>query len=108
MTNLKAFFKNLFSIFNIRSLILCLAAVICTHISIVKGWRADYPMVLIGTAVIFPIVFSLNGAYTRREEALKHYAEIKANLRSLYLALTKWHGEASINQKNQFAEIKYK
>ena len=105
MKSIKIFCKNLFSIFNLRSLLLCIAAVIGTHISIMMGWKADYPMVLIGTAVIFPIVFSLNGAYTRREEALKHYAEIKANLRSLYIALTKWHGDAGKNQKYEFAKV---
>jgi len=76
----KLFLKNIFSIFNIRSLVLSIAALFCTYISIKNNWTADYPMVLLGTAVIFPIVFSLNGAYIRREDALKYYAEIEKRI----------------------------
>ena len=34
---------------------------------------ADIPTGLIGLAVVFPIVFSINSAYRRREEALKFF-----------------------------------
>lgn len=105
MKSIKPFINSLFSIFNLRSLILSVAALACTYISKRNGWTAEYPMVLLGTAVIFPIVFSLNGAYIRREEALRYYAEIKAGLRSIFIAATTWHG--GLNQKDtaHFADL---
>lgn len=104
MQQTKLFLINIFSIFNLRSLVLSLAALACTHLSIKMGWVAEYPMVLLGTAVIFPIVFSLNGAYTRREEALRYYAEIKANLRSLFIAATNWHVKMDPKEAAHFAQ----
>jgi len=91
----KEFLEHLLSIFSWRCLVLSLCAVVATLVSMRMGWRADYPMALIGTAVIFPIVFSINSAYLRREQALELYAQIKANLRSLYFALSHWHGQAT-------------
>ncbi len=105
MKSTKLFLKNIFSIFNIRSLVLSIAALFCTYISIKNNWTADYPMVLLGTAVIFPIVFSLNGAYIRREDALKYYAEIKASLRSIFMAMSTWHGGVPLKKKKEYAIV---
>jgi len=96
LKTIKRFLVHLSSIFSFRSLILSAAAVIATLFCMKKGWVADYPMALIGTAVIFPIVFSINSAYHRREEALAHYARIKANLRSIYFTLCGWQNKKII------------
>ena len=105
MKSIKPFLNSLFSIFNLRSLILSLAALACTYISKKNGWTAEYPMVLLGTAVIFPIVFSLNGAYIRREDSLKYYAEIKAGLRSIFIAITTWHGGPDDKDMAKFIDL---
>ncbi len=55
---------------------------LCRHYNIV----ADFPMTLIATAVVFPIVFSIGGAYKRRENALVKYSSIKAHGRAIYFA----------------------
>jgi len=101
----REFLEHLFSIFSWRCLFLSIAAVASTLLSIHMGWTADYPMALIGTAVIFPIVFSINSAYQRREQALGHYAQIKANLRSLYYALSHWHGGLSEEEDRRLREV---
>ncbi|MGA1794035.1 MAG: hypothetical protein ACMUHM_08795 [Thermoplasmatota archaeon] len=59
---------------------------LCYHFEL----RSEFPMTLIGIAVVFPIVFSISGAYKRRETALKHYATIKAFGRALFLANRDW------------------
>jgi len=100
----KEFLIHLFSIFSWRCFFLSVAAVISTLFCMRMGWTADYPMALIGTAVIFPIVFSINSAYLRREQALGHYAQIKANLRSLYYALSHWHGSLSDQEDAKLRE----
>ena len=47
-------------------------------------------MTLIATAVVFPIVFSIGGAYKRRENALVKYSSIKAHGRAIYFATRDW------------------
>ncbi len=47
-------------------------------------------MTLIATAVVFPIVFSISGAYKRRENALVKYSSIKAHGRAVYFAARDW------------------
>ncbi|WP_409432852.1 hypothetical protein ACJ3XI_11680 [Litorimonas sp. RW-G-Af-16] len=104
MYNLKQvrqFMTHLLSIFSPRCLLLSAAAVLATMVSMMMGWTADYPMALIGTAVIFPIVFSINSAYQRREEALGHYAHMKANLRSIYFILRTW----KVGKENEAPEV---
>lgn len=100
----KRFSEHLLSIFSWRCLFLSAAAVVATFFCMLMKWTADYPMALIGTAVIFPIVFSINSAYIRREEALRHYARIKANLRSLYLVLGSWSGSSDDSHKVSLAQ----
>jgi len=51
---------------------------------------ADYPLTLIATAIVFPIVFSINGAYKRRELALAKYAALKAQGKAVYFASRDW------------------
>ncbi|WP_346883772.1 hypothetical protein [uncultured Algibacter sp.] len=59
---------------------------ICAHFHI----KADFPLTLIGTAIVFPIVFSIGGAYKRREVTLDEYGSIKAHSRALYFAVSDW------------------
>ncbi len=96
LKTIKRFLTHLVSIFSFRCIVLSGAAVIATLLCMKKELTADYPMALIGTAVIFPIVFSINSAYNRREEALAHYARIKANLRSIYFTLCGWQDKKII------------
>jgi hypothetical protein len=51
---------------------------------------ADFPLTIITTAVIFPIVFSIGGAYKRRESALREYGSLKAHGRAIYFAARDW------------------
>ena len=67
-----------------------LLAVISTWLSIEFDLLADYPLTIISTAIIFPIVFSIGGAYKRREVALDEYGSIKAHGRALYFAVSDW------------------
>lgn len=104
-TTTKTFIRNFTSILNMRSLILSIAAVLSTYLCIKFGIRANFPMALVGTAVIFPIVFSINEAYNRREYALRHYGEIKAHLRSIYYALILWHQAEDEQKQTEYAKF---
>lgn len=65
-------------------------SLIATYLCDIYEIRADLPSGLIGIAIIFPIVFSINAAYKRREDVLKYFASLKAHGVALYLAHSDW------------------
>lgn len=56
------------------------------------GLEADLPSTLIAVAVVFPIVFSINAAYKRREDALGHLASAKGHAVAIAWAHHDWTG----------------
>ncbi len=71
------------------TMLACLSTWTCRRL----GWTGDFPLTLVGTAVIFPIVFSIGGAYKRREAALDDYGTIKAHGRAIYFASRDWFAD---------------
>jgi predicted membrane chloride channel (bestrophin family) len=61
-----------------------------TALCIRQGWKIDFPLTIIGIAVVFPIVFSIGGAYNRRELALVQYGMMKSMGRTIFLASRDW------------------
>ena len=54
----------------------------------------------IGIAVVFPVVFSINAAYHRREEALRALAAIKGNMLAMRLCYSHWSKEHRVNSNS--------
>lgn len=77
-------------VFNLKTLIISLLAILATYICLRLEIFADFPLVLVATAVVFPIVFSINSAYKRREVALAKYSSLKANGLAIYYASRDW------------------
>ena len=77
-------------IINGKTLLIAALAVTSTWVSLQVGALADFPLTIISTAVIFPIVFSIGHAYKRRENALDDYGSIKAHGRAMYFAARDW------------------
>jgi hypothetical protein len=73
-----------------HTLAVSVLAVLSTWLCLRFGVVADLPSVLIGTAVIFPIVFSINAAYKRREDALGHLASAKGHAVAIAWAHRDW------------------
>lgn len=73
-----------------HTVVIVLLSVLVTWLCRRFGFVVDLPTNLIGIAVIFPLVFSINSAYKRREDALKAYASLKAHAVSIYLAHRDW------------------
>ena len=63
--------KTVLMIINRKTLVITLLAIASTYFCRRYNFIADFPLTLIATAVIFPIVFSISGAYKRREVALR-------------------------------------
>ncbi len=58
-----------------------------------------------GTTVVFPIVFSIGGAYKRREAALDDYGSIKAHGRAIYFATRDWIEDTDPALQHRLVEI---
>ncbi len=82
--------KRVAIVINAKAVLVALLAVAsmiaCRHF----GLAANFPLTLIATAVVFPIVFSINSAYKRREAALAAYGGVKAHGRAIYFAARDW------------------
>lgn len=81
-------------ILNLQTFVVTAMAVLSTYFCRSMGYEANFPLTIIGIAVVFPVVFSISGAYKRRENALNHYGSIKGNGRAIYLAMRDWQKEA--------------
>ncbi|MCB1608336.1 MAG: hypothetical protein KDI71_15315 [Xanthomonadales bacterium] len=77
-------------IFNLNSLVVTLLSIASTYLCLRLDIKADFPLTLVATAVIFPIVFSISGAYKRRETALANYGTLKSHGLALYYAARDW------------------
>lgn len=82
--------KRLFFFVNLKSLAVAALALVSTYLCRRFNLLAEFPLTLITTAVIFPIVFSIGGAYKRRESALREYGSIKAHGRAIFFAARDW------------------
>lgn len=80
----------MFKIFSFQTVAVSIMAIISTYLSIRYELHANFPLTLIGTAIIFPIVFTINSAFKRRETVLSHYGSLKALGRSIYFASRDW------------------
>lgn len=77
-------------IINRKTMIVTALAVASTIICQCLGISADFPLTLIATAIVFPVVFSIGGAYKRREAVLDEYGVIKSHGRAIYFATRDW------------------
>lgn len=73
-------------VFDVHVLAITVLTVLATWLSIRWGVRADLPSELIAVAVVFPIVFSINAAYKRREDALRSLAAVRAFVGTFWMA----------------------
>ena len=82
--------RTLGNVVNLKSVIISALAVLATWLCLALKIVADFPLTLIATAIVFPLVFSISTAYNRREKALEEYGALKSNGRALYLAARDW------------------
>ena len=82
--------KKILLIFNSKTFLIAILSVISTYICIRYSILADYPLSIFATAIIFPIVFSINSAYKRREIALGKYSALKSLGTAIFFATRDW------------------
>lgn len=77
-------------IVNWQTVLISGLAVVSTALCIYFKFEAEFPLTLIAMSIVFPIVFSISGAYKRRETSLKEYAAIKGYLRAIFFVSRDW------------------
>lgn len=87
---MKRVLRSFFLIINYKTLIITVLAVTSTYICIEVGLTAKFPDMLVGVAIVFPVVFSISSAYTRRETALQRLSDFKGHAIAFYYATRDW------------------
>jgi predicted membrane chloride channel (bestrophin family) len=95
MKSLAAFVK----IIDHHTFIVTGLAVLSTYLSRRLGLVAELPIDLIGLAVVFPLVFSINSAYRMREDALQAFASLKGSAIALFYAHRDWGKDKNGSQR---------
>jgi predicted membrane chloride channel (bestrophin family) len=94
-------FKSVLLIVNYKTLIVSAIAMSVTTFCHFYDLRANFPLNLIGIAVVFPIVFSINSAYQRRENALHQLSTLKSHGLTLFFACRDWPIHDNMHHANQ-------
>ncbi len=82
--------RSLWLIINYKTFILTGLSVLCTYLCFTFGLTAKFPDMLVGVAIVFPVVFSIGSAYTRRETALQRWADFRGHAIAVYYATRDW------------------
>lgn len=83
-------FKSFTQIINYKTLIVTVLSVISTYLCYNYQLIAKFPDMLVGVAIVFPVVFSIGSAYSRRETALQKLSDFKGHAVAIYFAAKDW------------------
>jgi hypothetical protein len=85
--------RSLKLIINYKTWIITGLSVLSSYLCFHLGLTAKFPDMLVGVAIVFPVVFSIGSAYTRRETALQRFSDFKGHAIALYYASRDWSTE---------------
>ncbi len=87
---MKRVMRSLMMIINYKTFLITALSVISTYVCYHLGLTAKFPDMLVGVAIVFPVVFSIGSAYTRRETALQRLADFRGHAVALFFAARDW------------------
>jgi hypothetical protein len=90
MHRMKKVLKSFLLIINYKTVIVTALSVISTYVCFRAGLTAKFPDMLVGVAIVFPVVFSIGSAYNRRETALQRFSDFKGHAIAMYFATRDW------------------
>ena len=82
--------RHFWRIVSLQTLVIIALSLVATAICVWQEIYIELPTTLIAIAIVFPIVFSINAAYRRREDALNNFASLKSNAIALFYAHRDW------------------
>src|SRR6267154_1322654 len=88
--------RSLKLIINYKTFLITGLSVLSSYLCFHYGLTAKFPDMLVGVAIVFPVVFSIGSAYTRRETALQRFSDFKGHAIAIYYASRDW----STNKEN--------
>jgi hypothetical protein len=94
---MKRVLRSFFLIINYKTLIITILSVVSTYFCYHFGLTATFPDMLVGVAIVFPVVFSISSAYGRRETALQRFCDFKGHAIAIYYATRDWTTEKNHN-----------
>jgi hypothetical protein len=96
--------KSLYLIINYKTFIVTILSLISTWICMRYNFQADLPLTLVGIAIVFPVVFSIDSAYGRREKALAYLADFDGHLKALFMAPNDWVQNIDKEYRQQYKD----
>lgn len=102
---MKRILKSFLLIINYKTLIVTTLSVFSTYICYHFGFIANFPDMLVGVAIVFPVVFSIGSAYNRREGALQRFADFKGHAIAIYYAMRDWPRDSSHDLPEQVRSL---
>ncbi|MFC1857186.1 hypothetical protein ACFL9U_04060 [Thermodesulfobacteriota bacterium] len=75
---------------DLHMILIIFLSVASTYMCISYNMASNMPTSLIGISIVFPVVFSINSAYKRREQALGYFSDFNAHFISLFYAHRDW------------------
>jgi hypothetical protein len=87
---MKGTLRSFFLIINYKTIIITVLAVVSSQVCYNLGLTAKFPDMLVGVAIVFPVVFSIGSAYNRRETALQRFSDFKGHAMVIYYATRDW------------------
>lgn len=97
---MKKVLRSFFLIINYKTIIVTALSVISTYVCFSLGLTAKFPDMLVGVAIVFPVVFSISSAYNRRETALQRFSDFKGHALVMYYATRDW----TTNKENKLPQ----
>ena len=102
---MKKILKSFLLIINYKTLIITTLSVISTYVCFRLGLTAKFPDMLVGVAIVFPVVFSIGSAYNRRETALQRFSDFKGHAIAIYYATRDWTLDKNHNLPEQVRQL---
>src|SRR3954466_6530196 len=90
---MKSILRSIYLIINYKTFIVTALAVVSAYLCFRFGLIARFPDMLVGVAIVFPVVFSIGSAYNRRETALQRWADFRGHAIAIYYATRDWPSE---------------
>jgi hypothetical protein len=102
---MKNVLKSFLLIINYKTLIITTLSVVSTYVCYRLGLTAKFPDMLVGVAIVFPVVFSIGSAYNRRESALQRFSDFKGHAIAIFYATRDWTTDKNHNLPQQVRDI---
>ncbi len=98
-------FRSFSLIINWKTYVLTAMSVLCTYLCYHFGLTAKFPDMLVGVAIVFPVVFSIGSAYNRRESALQRWADFRGHAIAIFYATRDWPSDKNNDLAQRTREL---